>query len=36
MLIYVAVPGDRNVMKKETEKILKCKDFITKFSTCGM
>jgi hypothetical protein len=26
MLIYVAIPGDRNVMKKEAEKILKYKD----------
>jgi len=25
MLINVAVPGDRNVLKKETKKILKCK-----------
>jgi hypothetical protein len=30
MLIYVAIPGDRNVIKKETEKILKYKDLITK------
>jgi hypothetical protein len=28
MLIYAAVPGDRNVMKKEAEKILKYKDLI--------
>jgi len=26
LLIDVAIPGDRNVMKKETEKILKCRD----------
>jgi hypothetical protein len=26
MLIVVAIPGDRNVTKKETEKILKHKD----------
>ena len=26
MLIDVAIPGDRNVMKKEAEKILKYKD----------
>jgi len=26
MLIDVAVSGDRNVIKKEAEKILKCKD----------
>jgi hypothetical protein len=25
MLIYVAIPGDRNVIKKEAEKILKYK-----------
>jgi hypothetical protein len=28
MLIDVAIPGDRNVIKKETEKILKYKDLI--------
>jgi hypothetical protein len=28
MLIYVAVPGDRNKIKKEAEKILKYKDRI--------
>jgi hypothetical protein len=28
MLIDVATPGDRNVIKKETEKILKYKDLI--------
>jgi len=27
MLIEVAIPGDRNVIKKEAEKILKYKDF---------
>jgi hypothetical protein len=26
MLIDVAIPGDGNVIKKEAEKILKCKD----------
>jgi hypothetical protein len=26
MLIDVAVPGDRNVIQKEAEKILKCED----------
>jgi hypothetical protein len=26
MLIYVATPGDRNVIQKEAEKILKFKD----------
>jgi len=34
--IYVAIPGDRNVIKKESEKILKYKDLIYKFSACGM
>jgi len=29
MLIDVAISGDRNVIKKETEKILKYKDFTT-------
>jgi hypothetical protein len=29
MLIYIAIPGDRNVIKKEAEKILKYKDLIT-------
>jgi hypothetical protein len=28
MLIVVAIPGDRNVIKKEAEKILKYKDLI--------
>ena len=28
MLIDVAVPGDRNVIKKEAENILKYKDLI--------
>ena len=27
--IDVAIPGDRNAIKKENQKILKCKDFIT-------
>jgi hypothetical protein len=27
MLIDVAISGDRNVIKKEAEKIIKCKDF---------
>jgi hypothetical protein len=29
MLMDVAVPGDRNVIKKEFEKVLKYKDLIT-------
>ena len=29
MLIDVAIPGDRNVIKKEAEKILKYKELIT-------
>jgi hypothetical protein len=28
MLIDVTIPGDRNVVKKEAEKIVKCKDII--------
>jgi len=28
MLIDVAIPGDRNVIKKEAEKIFKCKDLL--------
>jgi hypothetical protein len=27
MLIDIAIPGDRNVIQKEAEKILKYKDF---------
>ena len=29
MLIDAAIPGDRNVMKQEAEKILKYEDLIT-------
>jgi hypothetical protein len=29
VLIDVAISGERNVIKKETEKILKCKDLTT-------
>jgi hypothetical protein len=28
MLIDIAIPGDRNVIKQETEKILKFKELI--------
>jgi hypothetical protein len=28
MLIYVPIPGDRNVIRKDAEKILKCKNLI--------
>ena len=31
MLIDVAIPGDRNVIKREAEKILKYKDLIIEF-----
>jgi len=31
MLIDVTIPGDRNVIKKQTEKISKYKDLIIKF-----
>jgi hypothetical protein len=37
MLIYVAILGDRNVMKKEAEKILKYKDLIIEIQcTCNV
>ena len=36
MLIDVAISGDRNVIKKEAEKILKYKDLKLKYSGCGM
>jgi hypothetical protein len=29
VIIDVAIPGDRNVIKKEAEKVLKYKDLIT-------
>ena len=29
MSVDVAIPGDRNVTKKESEKILECRDLIT-------
>jgi hypothetical protein len=28
MSIDIAIPGDRNMIKKEAENILKCKDLI--------
>jgi hypothetical protein len=31
MSIDVAIPGDRNVIKNETEKILKYRNFVTEF-----
>jgi hypothetical protein len=36
MLIGVAIAGDRNVIEKEAEKILKYKDFTTEIQRCGM
>jgi hypothetical protein len=37
MLIHVAVSGDRNVIKKEAEKILKyIKTLEEKYSVCAM
>ena len=36
MLIDVANLGDRNVIKKETEKILNIKTLQQKYSACGM
>jgi hypothetical protein len=34
-LIDVEIPGDRNVIKKEAEKILKYKDLAQKYRECG-
>jgi len=36
MLIDVAISGDRNVIKKEAEKILKYKDLTIEMQPCGM
>jgi len=36
MLINAAIPGDRNVIKKEAEKILKYKDLITEIQYMWM
>ena len=36
MLIDVAISGDRNVIKKEAEKILNIKTLQSKYSSCGM
>jgi hypothetical protein len=36
MLIDVAISGDRNVIKKEAEKVLMYKDLTIEYSTCGM
>ena len=36
MLIDVAISGDRHVIKKEAEKILKYKDLTIEYSACGM
>ena len=36
MLIDIAISGDRNVIKKEAEKILKLKTLQQKYSACGM
>ena len=35
MLIDVAISGDRNLIKKEAEKILKYKDLTIKINACG-
>jgi len=35
MLIGVAIPGDRNVIKKEAEKILKYKDLVIEIQRIG-
>jgi hypothetical protein len=34
--MHVAVPGDRNVFKTESERIVKYEDLIQTFSTCEM
>ena len=36
MLIDVETSGDRNVIKKEAEKILSIKTLQWKYSACGM
>jgi hypothetical protein len=36
MLIDVAIPGGRNVIQKEAEKILKYKGIAIEISVCGM
>jgi hypothetical protein len=36
MSTNVAIPGDRNVIKKEAENILKYKEFTKNFSACGI
>jgi len=36
MLIDVAISGDRNVITKEADKILKYKDLTIEYNACGM
>jgi len=36
MLIDAAISGDRNVIKREAEKILKYKDLTTEVQSSGM
>jgi len=36
MLMEVAIPGDKIVIKKEAENIVKYKDLITEISPCGL
>jgi len=36
MLMDVAITGDRNVIKKEAEKVLKYKDLTIEISPCGI
>ena len=36
LLIDVTITGNRNVIKKEGEMILKYKDLIIEFRSCGM
>jgi hypothetical protein len=35
MLIFVAISGDRNVIKKEAEKIVNIKTLQYKYNACG-
>jgi hypothetical protein len=35
MLMEVAIPGDRNVIKKEDEKISNLKTLQQKYNACG-
>jgi len=36
LLIHTAISGDRNMVKKEAELILKYKDLTKEYSACGI